>query len=106
MYVEERNGHVVRKYIGWERLDNQAIVPVLNELYGVLAAYLNHWKASRRMIANERAMTREDVADDAKAKLRKAHDALNPLLLLKKVATLKKKIYELAKASRNRAAVG
>src|SRR3990167_7462983 len=125
MYVEERNGHVVRKYIGWERLDNQAIVPVLNELYGVLAAYLNHWKASRRMIAKERvgakyirtyekrartpyerAMTREDVADDAKAKLRKAHDALNPLLLLKKVATLKKKIYELAKASRNRAAVG
>src|SRR3989344_5757163 len=125
MYVEERNGHVVRKYIVWERLDNQAIVPVLNEPYGVLAAYLNHWKASRRMIAKERvgakyirtyekrartpyerAMTREDVADDAKAKLRKAHDALNPLLLLKKVATLKKKIYELAKASRNRAAVG
>jgi hypothetical protein len=27
MYVEERNGHVVRRYLGWQRLDNQAVVP-------------------------------------------------------------------------------
>ena len=121
MYVEERNGHVVRKYVGWERLEDHAIIPVLNELYDVLALYLNHWKASRRMIAKERigaryvrkyekraltpyqrVMTRGDVTDEAKAKLHKAHDALNPLLLLKKVATLKKQIYQQQKASRNR----
>lgn len=123
MYVEERNGHVVRKYVGWERLDDPAIVPVVNELYAVLEAYLNHWKASRRMTAKERigakyvrtyekramtpyerVMAHPDIANDVKEKLRNVHDTLNPLLLLKKIVTLKKKIYELARASRNRAA--
>lgn len=123
MYVEERNGHVVRKYAGWDRLGDPAIVPELNQLYDVLEAYLNHWKASRRMISKERvgakyartyekrAMTpyervlaREDIADDVKEKLRKEHDTQNPLLLLKKIAALKKKMYNPAKASRDRGA--
>ncbi len=45
-----------------------------------------------------------DVADAVKEKPQKEHESLDPLLLLKKIATLKKKIYELAKASRNRRA--
>ena len=96
----------------------------MNELYGVLGAYLNHWKASRRMVAKERvgatyvrtyekramtpyerALTHENIADGVKEKLRKEHATQNPLLMLKKIATIKKKIYELAKASRNRAAI-
>jgi len=123
MLVEERNGHVVRKYIGWERLDDSTLVPCLNELYDVLETYLNHWKASRRMLSKarvgakyvrtyekramtpyERVLAREDVADAAKERLHKAHETQNPLMLLQKVGTLKKKIYELAKASRNRSA--
>lgn len=123
MYVEERNGHVVRKYVGWERLDDPAIVPVLNKLYDALEHYLNHWKASRRMLSKERVgakyvrtyekramtpyervMARGDVPVDLKEKLRKAHEAQNPLLLLRKIAILRKQIYELTKASRNRAA--
>lgn len=123
MLVEERNGHVVRKYLGWERLDDPAIIPLVNELYVVLEDYLNHWKASRRMVSKvrigakyvrsyeqramtpyERVMARSDIADRLKEKLRKKHETQNPLLLLRKVGTLKKKIYELAKAARNRSA--
>ena len=34
MYVEERNGHVVRKYLGWLRLDaDPAMVVLVNEYY-------------------------------------------------------------------------
>lgn len=125
MYVEERNGHVVRKYTGWERLDDLRLAPLMNELYDVLEPYLNHWKASRRMIAKkrvgakyvrtyekramtpyERVLAREDVADEVKEKLHKEHAVQNPLLMLKNIAILKKKIYELARASRNRAATG
>ena len=123
MCVEERNGHVVRKYLGWERLDDPSLVPLMNELYAVLEDYLNHWKASRRMLskerigakyvrtyekraqtAYERVLAREDVTNATKEKLRRVHETQNPLLLLQKVGTLKKKIYELAKASRNRSA--
>src|SRR3989344_3116695 len=122
MYVKERNGHVIRRYLKWERLDAIKTVPPVNELCDAVTLYVNHWKAVKRMISKERvgakyrrvyekrAMTpyervlaREDVAEGAKEKLRKEHDALNPLFLLTKIVTLKKKIYELTKASRNHA---
>lgn len=116
MLVEERNGHVVRKYMGWERLDDREIVPIMNAYYAVLETYLNHWRASRRMLSKkrvgakyvrtyeqramtpyERVLAREDVPDELKEKLRHTHETQNPLLLLRKVGTLRKKIYELAK---------
>lgn len=125
MYVEERNGHVVRRYVGWERLDDLEIVPVLNELYDTLAPYLNHWKPVRRMIEKkrigaryvrtyekraltpyERVLVRGDITEEIKEKLRKEHTTQNPLLLLGKIATLKKRMYDIQKASRNREATG
>ena len=125
MCVEERNGHVIRKYLGWDRLDDPTLLPLVNELCDAVTLYVNHWKAVKRMVSKERvgakyirtyekrAMTpyervlaREDVAPDLKEELRKTHDTLNPLLLIQKIATLKKKIYELMKALRDRAAHG
>lgn len=121
MCVEERNGHVIRRYLGWERLDTIETLPSLNELCDTVTLYVNHWKAVKRMTSKERvgakykrtyeksAMTpyervlaREDVAEDVKEKLQKEHEMLNPLSLLEKIATLKKKIYELTKLARNR----
>jgi hypothetical protein len=123
MFVEERNGHVIRKYLGWERLDDHDLLPLVNDLCRVVGLYTNHWKASRRMVRKERigakyrrtyeerAMTpyervleHTEVSGVAKAKLRAKHETLNPLLLLQEIATLKKKIYELTKASRDRGA--
>jgi len=47
-------------------------------------------------------LARGDIAEEAKEKLKREHETLNPLSLLKKIATLKKKIYELTKTARNR----
>ncbi|MFA5830993.1 MAG: hypothetical protein WC878_04150 [Candidatus Paceibacterota bacterium] len=121
MCVEERNGHVIRRYLGWERLDVLETLPLANELCDTVNLYTNHWKAVRRMIKKERigakykrtyekrAMTpyervlaRNDITEDVKEKLRKEHETLNPLALLRKIAILKKKIYELTKAARER----
>lgn len=46
MYVEERNGHVVRKYLGYRRFDCPHVVPLMNAFYEVLGLYLNHFKSS------------------------------------------------------------
>src|SRR3989338_6462854 len=121
MCVEERNGHVIRRYLKWERLDYIETLPFVNDLCDTVNLYVNHWKAVRRMTSKERigakykrtyekrAMTpyervlaRVDIAEDVKEKLREKHETLNPLSLLEKIATLKKKIYELTKAARNR----
>lgn len=125
MFVEERNGHVIRRYLGWDRLDDLALLPVVNELCDTVGLYTNHWKAVRRMVSKdrvgakyvrkyekramtpyERVMAHTNITDAAKEKLRREHDTQNPLLLLKKIATLKRKIYELTKVSRNRNATG
>lgn len=54
MFVEERNGHVIRRYLGWERLDVLALLPIVNELCDTVGLYTNHWKAVRRMVSKER----------------------------------------------------
>ena len=50
MHVEERNGHIVRKWIGYQRLDCVEAIDALNAVYAVLCPYLNHFVASRRVI--------------------------------------------------------
>lgn len=121
MYVEERNGHVVRKYLGYERFDAIEIVPLMNELYDVLAPYLNHFRPVRRMIKKERVGARyrrayektaktpyqrvlehPAVSEEIKKRLRIEHEALNPLILKRKIDALRKKIYDVQKAARNR----
>lgn len=111
MYVEERNGHVVRKYLGYTRFDCKDIVPLINELYDVLALFLNHFQAVRRTLSKERVgakyirkyektpktpyqrmLDRDDVPETVKETLRKEHEVLNPLVLKKKIDTITSKI--------------
>lgn len=103
-FVEERNGHVVRKWVGYARLDMPEMVSALNGLYDVLTPYLNHFIASRRVVSKERvgarwkvtreqtAMTpydrvliREDISDIVKACLRDAHEQMNPLCMKQEI---------------------
>lgn len=106
-FVEERNGHIVRKWIGYERYDTPAQVDALNAVYERLDLYLNHFQAVRRCIKRERvgakyvriydtpqtpyarAMTHKQISKQQKEKLRAEHAALNPVTLLKEIATLK-----------------
>jgi hypothetical protein len=100
MYVEERNGHVIRKTIGYITLDCREAVDALNDVYDILTPYRFHFVAVRRMIEKEKlssryrrvyekkAMTpyqrileRGDVSEEVKERLRKAHDTLNPRTL-------------------------
>jgi hypothetical protein len=111
MYVEERNGHVVRKYVGYVRFDCPLVVPVMNELYDVLALYLNHFQAVRRTEIKERVgakykrtyekvaktpyrrmLEHTAVAEEVKEKLRTEHQKLNPLLLKREIDRLIAKI--------------
>lgn len=121
MYVEERNGHVVRKYLGYERLDTPEIVSLMNELYGVVALYHNYFKPVRRMIGKERIGARyrrryekiaktpyqrvlehPAISGQIKKRLRVEREAQNPLTLKRKIDALRKKIYDMQKATRNR----
>lgn len=119
MFVEERNGHVIRKHLGYARLDNNESLSVVSELCDILELYTNHWKAVKRQVSRERvgakyvrryekrAMTpyqrvieRKDVTDDVKQKLCEQHDTLNPLVLKQKIDTLVSTILKMNSHSR------
>lgn len=107
MYVEERNGHVVRRYLGYRRFDCPDVIQLMNDFYEMLGLYLNHFKAVRRQIEKVRDGAKyvrkyEKVAktpycrvlehpaiDEAvKKKLRAEHAALNPLVLKREMDRL------------------
>ena len=113
-FVEERNGHVVRAYVGYERFDVTMTVDALNNLYDVLTPYLNHFIASRRIVSKERigarwkvtrekvaktpyqrVLEREDVSEEAKSKLRAEHATLNPASMKKEIDRLTKRVHDI-----------
>ena len=113
-FVEERNGHVVRAYVGYERFDVPATVDALNDLYDVLTPYLNHFIASRRIVSKERigarwkvtrekiaktpyrrVLERDDVPEEVKDKLRVEHARLNPARMKKEIDRLTKRVHDI-----------
>jgi hypothetical protein len=114
MYVEERNGHVVRKMIGYINLDCREAVDVLNEYYDVMTSYLMHFVCVRRMIGKEkdgskykriyekvpktpyqRILEHKKVSEEVKEKIRREHILLNPFLLKQEMAKRLKKVYDI-----------
>ena len=121
MYVEERNGHVIRKMIGYVNLDCRETVEPLNEYYDVMTIYLMHFVAIRRMLGKEKVFSKyrriyekipktpyqrilehKDVAEDVKKKLRDEHFKLNPLILKKEMEKRLKKVYDIQRQFGNK----
>jgi len=114
MFVKERNGHIIRKYIGYARLDNIDCLSVVLELCDTLECYTNHWKAVKRMVSKERVgakyirkyekkaltpynrvLKRDDISDEVKQQLREQHTTQNPLVLKQRIDTLVSMILKL-----------
>lgn len=111
-YVEERNGHIVRKYVGYIRLDCIEAVEALNNLFLVLNTYTNHFISSRKTIETvrdgsrykrtfekaltpyQRVLAHPKIPEEAKEKLRLEHAKLNPAVLLKEVERLRGVLYD------------
>lgn len=111
MYVEERNGHIVRRYLGYTRFDCPDCLPIINKLFDVLELYLNHFRAVKRQISRtrvgakyvrtfekvpqtpyQRLLAHPSISDEVKEKMRTIHATLNPLLLKRKIDILLKDI--------------
>lgn len=112
-FVEERNGHIVRTYVGYTRFDTERVVPVLNQLYDVLTPYLNHFVASKRTLRKERVgarwkvtrekvaktpyrrvLERSDVSDVVKEALRASHAQRDPKQMRQEIDRLIKCVHD------------
>lgn len=110
-YVEQKNGHVVRRFIGYTRMERREFVPLLTAFYDTLTVYLNHFVPTRKCIEKvrigsryqrrydtastpyRRVIAHPDIPHSVKEKLNKAHEILNPLILKQKLDTLHKHLF-------------
>lgn len=104
MYVEERNGHAVRKFIGYITLNCFEATAALNSVYDVLNLYLLHFVAVRRTVSKQRLSSRykrtyekvpktpyqrilehKGVSEEVKKYLKEEHSKLNPQVMKKEI---------------------
>lgn len=116
MHVEERNGHVIRRIVGYQTLNCPEAAIALNKLYDVLTPYLLHFVAVRRQTSKEklhskykrtyekvaktpyrRILEHEAVLPEVKQRLIQEHNTLNPLLLKQEIDRRLRNVYDTQK---------
>lgn len=114
MYVEERNGHVLRKFLGYARFDKKEVIVAVNEYYKCLSMYLNYCIPVRRTVfkeridsktrrkmedigltAYQRMLAHKDVPDAVKDKLREVYAKIYIFDLKQKLDILEKQIIKI-----------
>lgn len=110
-HVEQRNDSLVRKFLGYERLEFKDLIPVLNYYYAVIVCPLvNHFIPSFKLQGKvrvksrtkrlyeapvtpyERLMHSAHLSDSQKLRLKLVHDSLNPVKLYKEEVRVRKLI--------------
>jgi len=100
-FVEQKNGDVVRKTVGYARFEGQNACEALAEVYRYLTPLLNYWYPTLRLIAKEklpsgrykkiyekeaktpyqRLLESTDISEESKAELGRRAALLNPVEL-------------------------
>lgn len=102
-WVEQKNGAIVRKLIGYGRLEGLAATAALRRLYEASRLYVNFFQPSFKLKDKEREgakvrkhyespqtpsrrlLLRDDVAESTKQRLQEQFQQLDPVLLLKHI---------------------
>ncbi len=98
-HVEERNGAVIRRLIGYDRYEGEPAATALNAVYDVLRLWINFFQPTMRLVAKERVgakvikrydqaktpyqrvLEAPEVSASAKHALRALYHTLNPIQL-------------------------
>jgi hypothetical protein len=102
-YVEQKNGNVVRRVIGYDRYSSRQALETLNQIYYLLRLYINFFQPVMKLVSKTRHGARVhkvydtaktpyqrlldlDVLTEAKkAELATSYSRLNPVKLLKQI---------------------
>lgn len=111
-HIEQKNGAIIRQFIGYRRIDTTAQVELLNQLYaGPLRLYVNFFQPSMKCVSKKRIGSKykrsydtpktpynrileiDFIDQEVKKQLSAIYDTLNPLILKQQIDTLIKKIF-------------
>jgi hypothetical protein len=117
-FVEQKNGAVVRRWIGYDRFEGAAACTLLSQLYERLRGYLNFFQPSLKLLTKtrngahlhktydaaqtpcQRLLASPDVEETAKAALREQFQHLDPVKLLSQIEELQDALWQQAQFKR------
>src|SRR3990167_10914985 len=117
-YIEQRNGHIARRWLGYDRLGNKELLPKIIKFYELICEYHNHFIAQRLCIGTKllpngkhrkvyekngrtpfaRLCANEKISEAIKEKLRTEYEKLNPKILHDKLLKIK---YDILQTNRH-----
>ncbi len=113
-HVEEKNGSIVRKIVGYDRYEGRKAWQALADLYATLRLYINFFQPCVKLISKtrqgarvikkydqaqtpyQRLLISSHINDTLKGKLKNQYKALDPVSLLRKVEHLQEGLWQYA----------
>jgi hypothetical protein len=113
-WIEQKNGAVVRKLLGYRRFQGIAAAQFITRLYGASRLFVNFFQPSFKLAEKhrqgaqvtkryhppqtpcERLLQAESIPDAAKSKLREVASALDPVKLLEEIRAVQAHLVALA----------
>jgi hypothetical protein len=113
-HVEERNGAIVRKLVGYDRLEGRMAHRVLTEFYEVVRLYQNFFQPSQKLLEKhrngakvhkkhdkartpyQRILESTQVSESAKAVLTEKYQTLDPVELMNRMREIQARLEKLA----------
>lgn len=111
-HVEQKNGSIVRRTVGYERFEGRAAWEALGKMYRVLRVYINFFQPSLKLLSKERngakvtkkydtartphqrIIQSETVGQNIKDALDLQYKKLDPVKLLEQLEQLQKNLFE------------
>jgi hypothetical protein len=112
-WIEQKNGAVIRRMVGYGRLEGTEAAAALNKLYTSVRLFVNFFQPSFKLLSKtregakvikkyhppatpcERLLDRKDVSDKCKEQLRQTLMALDPVRLLSEIREAQRLIAQL-----------
>jgi hypothetical protein len=112
-WIEQKNGAVVRRMVGYGRLEGAQTAAVLNKLYTSARLFVNFFQPSFKLLSKtregakvikkyhppatpcERLLERKDVSEECKEQLRQKLVALDPVQLLSEIREAQRMLAQL-----------
>ena len=111
-YVEQQNYSVVRRFVGYQRLDSEKHLKIVNKLYELLSDYQNFFQPVMRLktkvrdgakvtrvydtprTAYQRILKRKEISEEIKQSLTVRYLKLNPKKLILEITALGKSLFK------------
>ena len=113
-YVEQKNGAIVRQYVGYDRFEGERAYRQLVELYRALRLYINFFQPSMKLLSKhrdgskvqrkyepaqtplQRLLAAHVLTAEAGARLQAVYRSLDPVRLLQQIVVLQDALWHLA----------